>query len=227
MRILDITKCNQFGPNVCMFNVPYGGDEDYSSGYSSGKQEGYEKAKKEFEQKMKDKEQELMARGFTTTVKDVNPQSFRRYVDLSLINSGLKSIDNIDMIMSTTSQTIGSEIPPLTFCGDIPKQNNLPKGSKLCGYVEIDGTYHKCASCEHERIIRQIIWENDELRQRYFNTPASFFDQMPRGMLQEEYFAMKDLGFVKISSFKNTPNDMVVFFYNNLTYKQSDMVYPR
>lgn len=223
MRFLDITKANQFGPNVCMFNVPYG-DEDYSSGYSSGKQVGYEQAKKEFEQKMKDKEQELMARGFANvpvsvkglsgavTTKLVPPEDVSKYMDVS---------------SKIFASTIGSELTPLTFCGDIPKQNNLPKGSKLCGYVEIDGTYHKCASCEHERIIRQIIWENDELRQRYFNTSASFFDQMPRGMLQEEYFAMKDLGFVKISSFKDTPNDMVVFFYNNLTYKQSDVVYPR
>lgn len=234
MRFLDITKGNQFEPNVCRFNVDWGDDSSYDSGYSSGKSEGYEKAKKEFEQKMKDKEQELMARGFVPKIDESN------YVPVSIkglsgaVTTKLVPQDDVskyadygDVSRKIFEQSIGSELIPLTFCGDIPKQNNLPKGSKLCGYIEIDGTYHKCSSCEHERIIRQIIWENDELRQRYFNTPASFFDQMPRGMLQEEYFAMKDLGFVKISSFKNTPNDMVVFFYNNLTYKQSDIVYPR
>ena len=110
---------------------------------------------------------------------------------------------------------------------DIPKQTNLNKKYHLCGYVEIDGTYHKCDSCQHEKIIREIIYNNEDFRNRYFETPASFFDRIPKGMLQEEYFAMKCLGFVKISSFKDTPNDMIVFFYDNLTYKQSDIIYPR
>lgn len=110
---------------------------------------------------------------------------------------------------------------------DIPFQVNLHKESKLCGYIDIDGTYYKCGSCEHEKNIRQIIWNNEDYRDRYFNTPASFFDTKPPGMLQEEYFAMKILGFVKISSFKNTPNDMIVFRYNTLTYKQTDLIYPR
>lgn len=110
---------------------------------------------------------------------------------------------------------------------DIPNQNNLPLKSKLCGYIEIDGTYHECNSCEHEKIIRQLIWENEDFRKRYFDTPASFYDRMPRGMLQEEYFAMKLLGFIKISSFEKTPNKKIVFSYGLLTYKQTDLVYPR
>ena len=65
---------------------------------------------------------------------------------------------------------------------DIPNQNNLSLKSKLCGYIEIDGTYHECNSCEHEKIIRQLIWENEDFRERYFDTPASFYDRMPRGM---------------------------------------------
>ena len=110
---------------------------------------------------------------------------------------------------------------------DIPNQNNLPLKSKLCGYIEIDGTYHECNSCEHEKIIRQLIWENEDFRKRYFDTPASFYDRMPRGMLQEEYFAMKLLGFIKISSFEKTPNKKIVFSYGLLTYKQTDLIYPR
>ena len=110
---------------------------------------------------------------------------------------------------------------------DIPNQNNLPLKSKLCSYIEIDGTYHECNSCEHEKIIRQLIWENEDFRKRYFDTPASFYDRMPRGMLQEEYFAMKLLGFIKISSFEKTPNKKIVFSYGLLTYKQTDLVYPR
>lgn len=110
---------------------------------------------------------------------------------------------------------------------DIPNQNNLPLKSKLCGYIEIDGTYHEGNSCEHEKIIRQLIWENEDFRKRYFDTPANFYDRMPRGMLQEEYFAMKLLGFIKISSFEKTPNEKIVFSYGLLTYKQTDLIYPR
>ena len=51
---------------------------------------------------------------------------------------------------------------------DIPKQTNLNKKSNLCGYIEIDGTYHKCDSCQHEKIIREIIYNNEDFRNRYF-----------------------------------------------------------
>ena len=186
MIIRDIE--NPFKPRMCMYNIPYD-DGDYSSGYSAGESSGYKRAEKEFEEKLKAREQELLSRGF---------------------------IDKEDKPLNRQQ-----------FIGDIPKQCNIPTGSKLCGYIEIDGTYHKCNTCEHEKNIRQIIWNNDKFRDRYFNTPASFFDNMPRGMLQEEYFAMKVLGFAKISSFKNTPTKMIVFFYNTLTYKQTDMIYPR
>ena len=185
MKIRDLS--DPIGPKKCMYNVPW--PDDYS--YSSGESRGYEKAKKEYEEKLRNKEQEMMARGF------------------------VDKLENND----TTGRAI--------FLGDIPKQSNIPTGSKLCGYIEIDGTYHKCESCEHEKNIRQIIWGDDYFRERYFNTPASFFDNMPRGMLQEEYFAMKDLGFVKISSFKDAPTKMIAFFYGTLTYKQTDLIYPR
>lgn len=136
--------------------------------------------------------------------------------------------DKIPEIMSHGFTDVSEyRIDDSTFIGDIPKQNAIPTGSHLCGYVEIDGTYHECDSCCHEKNIRQIIWNNDNFRERYFSTPASFFLNMPRGMLQEEYFAMKGLGFVKISSFKNAPTKMIAFFYNTLTYKQTDLIYPR
>lgn len=222
----------QYKPNVCRYNIPYGDEYSYSDGYSDGERNGYEKAKKEFDEQLKNKEQELIARGFTSEPQEqklvpVSVQGLSGAVTSKVVQIEEPSKFEYVKVSPINPDAIGSENRPLLYCGDIPKQNNLPKSSKLCGYIEIDGTYHKCSSCEHEKIIRQIIWENDELRKRYFETPASFFDSMPRGMLQEEYFAMKDLGFVKISSFKNTPNDMVVFFYNNLTYKQSDIIYPR
>ena len=192
MKIRDLNE--PIGPRRCMYNVPWPDD------YSSGESRGYEKAKKEYEEKLKNREQELMARGF---------------------------IPDIENHLVSKSETLNPSSVLRTSCGDIPKQNNIPTGSKLCGYIEIDGTYHKCESCEHEKNIRQIIWGDDYFRERYFNTPASFFDNMPRGMLQEEYFAMKDLGFVKISSFKDAPTKMIAFFYGTLTYKQTDLIYPR
>lgn len=227
MRIIDLTQ--GLGPQKCMFNSDYndliGGDN-----YSDGKRAGYEEAMREYEQKLKDKEQELIARGFIEQQNPLNPLT--DYVPVSV--QGLSGAVTSKIVPKSEAPQYVGRINEVDYnqelkinIGDIPHQNNLPKSSKLCGYVEIDGTYHKCNSCEHETIIRKIIWNNEDLRERYFNTPASFFDNMPRGMLQEEYFAMKDLGFVKISSFKNTPNDMVVFFYNTLTYKQSDIIYPR
>ena len=205
MKIRDLNE--PIGPRRCMYNVPW--PDDYSSGYSSGESRGYEKAKKEYEEKLRNKEQEMMARGFV---------------------SGIENVSN-SLVGKTSISDSRCEVDPSSVlrisCGDIPKQNNIPTGSKLCGYIEIDGTYHKCESCEHEKNIRQIIWGDDYFRERYFNTPASFFDNMPRGMLQEEYFAMKDLGFVKISSFKDAPTKMIAFFYGTLTYKQTDLIYPR
>lgn len=208
MRIFDIST--PLFDKRCMFNVPYGDEDDYSSGYDSG----YEKAKKEYEEKLENQKNELLSRGFVSNVSEYAPKTFTE------INSLVGKLEDV------SPNYVGVNLNSL-YNYDIPKQNNIPTGSKLCGYIEIDGTYHKCNSCEHEKFVRRLVYENEEFRKRYFEVPASFFDKKPIGMLQEEYFLMKDLGVVKISSFKDAPTKMIAFFYNNLTYKQTDLIYPR
>ena len=109
---------------------------------------------------------------------------------------------------------------------DIPIQTELGERFPFTGFVEIDGTIHKCNSCEHEDLVRSIVYDNPEYFKRYRNVPAVFYDRKPQGMLQEEYFLMKYLGFVKISSFEKAPTKKILFRYENLTWKQSDVIYP-
>ena len=110
---------------------------------------------------------------------------------------------------------------------DIPIQTELGEKFPFTGFVEIDGTIHKCKSCEHEDLVRSLVYDNPEYFKRYRNVPAMFYDRKPQGMLQEEYFLMKYLGFVKISSFEKAPTKRILFRYENLTWKQSDVIYPR
>lgn len=110
---------------------------------------------------------------------------------------------------------------------DIPIQTELGERFPFTGFVEIDGTIHKCKSCEHEDLVRNIVYDNPEYFKRYRNVPAAFYDRKPQGMLQEEYFLMKYLGFVKISSFEKAPTKKILFRYENLTWKQSDIIYPQ
>ena len=110
---------------------------------------------------------------------------------------------------------------------DIPIQVELGEKFPFTGFVEIDGTIHKCNSCEHEDLVRSIVYDNPEYFKRYRNVPAIFYDRKPQGMLQEEYFLMKYLGFVKVSSFEKAPTKRILFRYENLTWKQSDVIYPR
>ena len=110
---------------------------------------------------------------------------------------------------------------------DIPIQVELGEKFPFAGFVEIDGTIHKCNSCEHEDLVRSIVYDNPEYFKRYRNVPAVFYDHKPQGMLQEEYFLMKYLGFVKVSSFKDAPTKKILFRYENLTWKQSDIIYPK
>ena len=109
---------------------------------------------------------------------------------------------------------------------DIPIQTELGEKFPFTGFVEIDGTIHKCNSCEHEDLVRSIVYDNPEYFKRYRSVPAIFYDHKPQGMLQEEYFLMKYLGFVKVSSFKDAPTKKILFRYENLTWKQSDIIYP-
>jgi hypothetical protein len=110
---------------------------------------------------------------------------------------------------------------------DIPIQTELGERFPFTGFVEIDGTIHKCKSCEHEDLVRSIVYDNPEYFKRYRNVPATFYDRKPQGMLQEEYFLMKYLGFVKISSFEKAPTKRILFRYEKLTWKQSDIIYPQ
>jgi len=110
---------------------------------------------------------------------------------------------------------------------DIPTQVELGEKFPFTGFVEIDGTIHKCKSCEHEDLVRSLVYDNPEYFKRYRNVPATFYDRKPQGMLQEEYFLMKYLGFVKISSFEKAPTKKILFRYENLTWKQSDIIYPQ
>ena len=110
---------------------------------------------------------------------------------------------------------------------DIPIQVELGEKFPFTGYVEIDGTIHKCNSCEHEKLTRDLVYNIPEHFKRYLNVPATFYDRKPQGMLQEEYFLMKYLGFVKVSSFEKAPLKKILFRYENLTWKQSDVIYPQ
>lgn len=109
---------------------------------------------------------------------------------------------------------------------DIPIQVELGEKFPFTGYVEIDGTIHKCNSCEHEKLTRDLVYNIPEHFKRYLNVPAMFYDRKPQGMLQEEYFLMKYLGFVKVSSFEKAPLKKILFRYENLTWKQSDVIFP-
>lgn len=110
---------------------------------------------------------------------------------------------------------------------DLPIQTELGEKFPFTGFVGIDGNTFKCEPCEHEKLIRDMVYNIPEHFKRYLNVPASFYDRKPQGMLQEEYFLMKYLGFVKISSFEKAPTKRILFRYENLTWKQSDVIYPR
>ena len=110
---------------------------------------------------------------------------------------------------------------------DIPIQVELGEKFPFAGFVGIDGTTYKCEPCEHEKLVRDMVYNIPEHFKRYLNVPAMFYDRKPQGMLQEEYFLMKYLGFVKISSFEKTPTKKILFRYENLTWKQSDVIYPQ
>ena len=110
---------------------------------------------------------------------------------------------------------------------DIPIQTELGEKFPFAGFVGIDGTTYKCEPCEHEKLVRDMVYNIPEHFKRYLNVPAVFYDHKPQGMLQEEYFLMKYLGFVKVSSFKDAPTKKILFRYENLTWKQSDIIYPQ
>ena len=107
---------------------------------------------------------------------------------------------------------------------DIPNQNELNSKFPWCGYIDINGKKYTCKHCEHESIIREIVL--GEYLKEYLSVPASFYDHKPQGTFQEEYFAMKYLGFAKVSAFRDNPTKPILFFYDKLTWKQSREIYP-
>ena len=109
---------------------------------------------------------------------------------------------------------------------DLPIQVELGEKFPFAGFVGIDGTTYKCEPCEHEKLVRDMVYNIPEHFKRYLNVPAMFYDRKPQGMLQEEYFLMKYLGFVKVSSFEKAPTKRILFRYENLTWKQSDIIFP-
>ena len=66
---------------------------------------------------------------------------------------------------------------------DIPTQVELGEKFPFAGYVEIDGTIHKCNPCEHEKLTRDLVYNIPEHFKRYLNVPAAFYDRKPQGML--------------------------------------------
>lgn len=110
------------------------------------------------------------------------------------------------------------------FSGDIPQTSQLPINFPFVGYVTPDGKTYQCERCEHENIIREIVLKNH--LEEYLNTNKEFFHQLPYGMYQEEYFAMKKLKWVKVSSFANNPTQPILFRYYILTPEQTKIIYP-
>ena len=107
---------------------------------------------------------------------------------------------------------------------DILLQTNLGKKFPFVGYITKEGKIYECEACQHEYIIRWIVL--DDYLDEYMATCAADYDTKPYGMLQEDYFVMKFLGFVKVLSFENTPQEKVLFRYSDLTPEQSAIIYP-
>ena len=108
---------------------------------------------------------------------------------------------------------------------NIPNQNELSDKFPWTGYIDMNGKIYECDSCCHEEIIRKIVL--NEYLDEYLHVPASFYDHKPQGTFQEEYFAMRYLGFAKVSSFEYAPTKRILFFYDKLTWKQTNKIYPR
>ena len=109
----------------------------------------------------------------------------------------------------------------------IPFESPLPEFFPFNGYVEPDGTIHKCDNFKHVQTLRKIIHE------KYFEeynkkcSPGICFKK-PFDMDQEEYFAMKYLNFVKIKLARGKEVTVnTLFRYNDLTPEQIKVIYPQ
>ena len=110
---------------------------------------------------------------------------------------------------------------------DMPMQVQLKENFPFTGFVGKDGTIYECKPFEHEDLIHNIVYNNPEYFESYKNIPAVYYDRIPMGMLQEEYFLMKYLGFIKVFSFREIPTMKLLARYENLTPEQSDVIYPQ
>lgn len=113
----------------------------------------------------------------------------------------------------------------LSFEYDIPRQTKLNRKIDLCGYISPEGDYYKLEHCEHEKFV--IGFVKTHFEKELSKMEPSFFWKMPKGMFREEYFLMKELGFIKISSFEESIDEMYMLFYKDLTSKQVDFVFPK
>lgn len=140
-----------------------------------------------------------------------------------ILNGANPLYNGEDTLVGRTSEIehIGNT---LRICAwDIPKQTPI-RNSKLCGYITPQGKYYECGHCEHLNMIRRLILS--EYLNEYLDVDWRELDGKFNG-IQEEYFAMKILGWCKISSFHIDKNQMYLFYYQKLTPQQSDIVYGR
>ena len=110
---------------------------------------------------------------------------------------------------------------------DVPTQIKLNENFPFTGFIGKDGTIYECKPFEHDDLIRNIVYNNPEYFEKYKNIPATCYDRIPQGMLQEEYFLMKYLGFVKVFSFREIPTMKLLSRYETLTPEQSNVIYPQ
>lgn len=106
---------------------------------------------------------------------------------------------------------------------NIPKQIGVGKNPPFIGYISIDGKIYKCEKYQYDNLIRDIVFNN--FINEYKKIPVGFYYEKPLNMLQEEYFAMKYLGFAKIDICELNMSKYSVYYYDELSKKQQDIIY--
>ena len=155
-------------------------------------------------------------------------------------------------MLSAPSNCASDEQFKRSLEGDIYKENVGATRYILCKLAEISMTQEKWTDLWQRTDKKVFVWtiehifpegENipqcwidmiadgnkqlaKEYLEEYLKVPASFYDHKPQGTFQEEYFAMKYLGFEKVSAFRDAPTKRILFFYDKLTWKQSREIYP-
>lgn len=109
---------------------------------------------------------------------------------------------------------------------DIPIQVKLNKSTDLCGYISPDGEYYPCEHCQHESLAQELM-SNPKVFPQDKIIRVADTARKPKGMLEEEYYLMRHLRFIKISSFKEYIDEMYLLHYEDLTPEQAAIVYPR